>query len=73
MNTSQLLDSPKMVKPIPCMQVSRKFAPSSGKQGKITDLGTLPEGGYESEANAVNSAGQVGGVGLNTIPFVQPH
>jgi probable HAF family extracellular repeat protein len=28
--------------------------------GAITDLGTLPEGGYQSEANAVNSSGQVG-------------
>ena len=36
--------------------------------GKLKDLGTLPEGGYESEANAVNSAGQVVGSALNTIP-----
>jgi len=38
------------------------------QQGQITDLGTLPEGGYQSEANAVNSAGQVVGSALNTIP-----
>ena len=38
------------------------------QHGKITDLGTLPEGGYQSEANAVNSAGQVVGAALNTIP-----
>jgi len=38
------------------------------QHGEITDLGTLPEGGYESEANAVNSAGQVVGAALNTIP-----
>jgi probable HAF family extracellular repeat protein len=38
------------------------------EQGKITDLGTLPEGGYQSQANAVNSSGQVVGSGLNTIP-----
>ena len=38
------------------------------QQGKIMDLGTLPEGGYQSEANAVNSAGQVVGSALNTIP-----
>ena len=38
------------------------------EHGKITDLGTLPEGGYESEANAVNSAGQVVGAALNTVP-----
>ncbi len=38
------------------------------KQGKITDLGTLPEGGYESVANAVNSRGQVVGFASNTIP-----
>ena len=38
------------------------------QQGAITDLGTLPEGGYQSEANAVNSSGQVVGAALNTIP-----
>ncbi len=37
------------------------------KDGHIIDLGTL-EGGYESEARAVNSKGQVVGVSLNTIP-----
>ena len=37
------------------------------QHGKITDLGTLG-GGYESEANAVNSAGQVVGAALNTVP-----
>jgi probable HAF family extracellular repeat protein len=35
-------------------------------QGTILDLGTLPEGGYQSEANALNSAGQVVGTALNT-------
>jgi hypothetical protein len=38
------------------------------QQGTILDLGTLPEGGYQSEANAVNSSGQVVGSALNTIP-----
>jgi probable HAF family extracellular repeat protein len=38
------------------------------QQGKIINLGTLPEGGYQSEANSVNSAGQVVGAALNTIP-----
>ncbi len=38
------------------------------QQGQIMDLGTLPEGGYQSEANAVNSAGQVVGSALNTVP-----
>lgn len=38
------------------------------QQGQILDLGTLPEGGYQSEANAVNNAGQVVGAALNTIP-----
>jgi probable HAF family extracellular repeat protein len=37
------------------------------QHGKITDLGTLPEGGYQSEANAVNSSGQVVGAALNTV------
>jgi probable HAF family extracellular repeat protein len=37
------------------------------KNGHITDLGTLPEGGYESIANAVNSRGQVIGAALNAI------
>ncbi len=38
------------------------------QQGEITDLGILPEGGYESEASAVNTSGQVVGAALNTIP-----
>jgi probable HAF family extracellular repeat protein len=38
------------------------------RDGKIMDLGTLPEGGYESEAESVNSRGQVVGVATNTVP-----
>ena len=38
------------------------------QNGGITDLGTLPSGGYESEANAVNSRGQVVGAALNAVP-----
>ena len=38
------------------------------KDGKLFDLGTLPEGGYEAEANSVNSRGQVVGTAFNTIP-----
>jgi len=38
------------------------------QNGVIADLGTLPEGGYESAANAVNSHGQVVGYATNTIP-----
>ncbi len=38
------------------------------RNGHITDLGTLPEGGYESFANAVNGTGQVIGGALNTVP-----
>ena len=38
------------------------------RNGKIIDLGTLPEGGYESEAESVNSRGQVVGVATNTVP-----
>jgi probable HAF family extracellular repeat protein len=40
------------------------------QQGTITDLGTLPEGGYQSEASAVNSSGQVVGSALNTTPDI---
>jgi probable HAF family extracellular repeat protein len=38
------------------------------RNGRISNLGTLPEGGHESFANAVNSRGQVIGAGLNDIP-----
>jgi probable HAF family extracellular repeat protein len=38
------------------------------RDGKIIDLGTLPGGGYESEAESVNSRGQVVGGALNTVP-----
>jgi len=38
------------------------------KHGNISDLGTLPAGGYESIANAVNSSGLVVGVATNTTP-----
>jgi len=38
------------------------------KNGVINDLGTLPEGGYESYSSAINSRGQVVGVAENTIP-----
>jgi probable HAF family extracellular repeat protein len=38
------------------------------RNGGITDLGTLPEGGFESIASAVNSRGQVAGLAINTIP-----
>jgi probable HAF family extracellular repeat protein len=38
------------------------------QHGGMTDLGTLPEGGYFSFANAVNNRGEVVGWGQNTIP-----
>ena len=38
------------------------------QNGNITDLGTLPGGGYESGAQAVNSRGMVVGWALNTTP-----
>ncbi len=38
------------------------------KEGKVINLGTLPEGGYESFANAVNDRDQVVGLVLNTVP-----
>lgn len=37
------------------------------RNSKIIDLGTLPEGGYESGAESVNSRGQVVGWALNTV------
>jgi probable HAF family extracellular repeat protein len=37
------------------------------KNGNIINLGTLPEGGFESGAQAVNSRGQVVGWALNTV------
>jgi probable HAF family extracellular repeat protein len=42
------------------------------EQGKINDLGTLPEGGYQSYANAVNSSGQVVGAAMNTTSDMNP-
>jgi probable HAF family extracellular repeat protein len=38
------------------------------RDGQIIDLGTLPEGGYESLASAVNNRGQVAGLATNTVP-----
>jgi probable HAF family extracellular repeat protein len=38
------------------------------KNGKIISLGTLPEGGFESGAQGVNSRGQVVGWADNTVP-----
>jgi probable HAF family extracellular repeat protein len=38
------------------------------RNGQIIDLGTLPEGGFESVANAVDNRGQVVGFALNTVP-----
>jgi len=37
------------------------------RNGNIIDLGTLPEGSYESGAQAVNNRGQVVGWALNTV------
>jgi probable HAF family extracellular repeat protein len=38
------------------------------RDGQMVDLGTLPTGGYESFANAVNNQGQVAGWGTNNVP-----
>lgn len=38
------------------------------QHGEITDLGTLPEGGYESFATTVNHRGEIAGQAYNTIP-----
>ena len=40
------------------------------QQGEITDLGTLPEGGYFSVAQAVNSRAEIAGLAYNTVPDV---
>jgi probable HAF family extracellular repeat protein len=38
------------------------------RNGAIRDLGTLPEGGFESIAAAINDRGQTVGLAINTIP-----
>jgi probable HAF family extracellular repeat protein len=38
------------------------------QHGEMTDLGTLPEGGYQSWAYAVNNRGEIAGQAYNTIP-----
>jgi probable HAF family extracellular repeat protein len=38
------------------------------RRDQIVDLGTLPEGGFQSIANAVNNRGQVVGLAVNTTP-----
>jgi probable HAF family extracellular repeat protein len=38
------------------------------RNGKIIDLGTLPQGGFESLAGAVNNRGQVVGAAITTVP-----
>jgi hypothetical protein len=38
------------------------------RHGHIIDLGTLPQGGYESYAQSVNSKSQVVGAAINTVP-----
>ncbi len=44
-------------------------APATHHHYKLVDLGTLPEGGYESGAQAVNSRGQAVGCATNTVPL----
>jgi probable HAF family extracellular repeat protein len=38
------------------------------RDGKITNLGTLPGGGYQSAAVSVNSRGEVAGIATNLVP-----
>jgi probable HAF family extracellular repeat protein len=38
--------------------------------GAMTDLGNLPEGGYDTWATAVNSRGEIAGQAYNTIPDI---
>ena len=45
-----------------------EFSAVTWRDGKITDLGNLPGGGYESSAVSVNSRGEVAGVATNLVP-----
>jgi len=38
--------------------------------GAMTDLGNLPEGGYDTWATAVNNSGEIAGQAYNTIPDI---
>ena len=40
------------------------------EHGAMTDLGNLPEGGYDTWATAVNSRGEIAGQAYNTIPDI---
>jgi len=42
------------------------------KNGRLTDMGTLPEGGYISFPTAVNNRGEVVGNAQNTVPDPTP-
>lgn len=45
-----------------------EFSAVMWRDGKVTNLGTLPGGGYESSAVSVNSRGEVAGVATNLVP-----
>jgi len=45
-----------------------QISPVIWRGGKITNLGTLPGGGYQGAAVSVNNRGQVAGVASNLVP-----
>ena len=45
-----------------------EISPVMWRDGKITNLGTLPGGGYQGAAVSVNNRGQVAGVASNLVP-----
>jgi probable HAF family extracellular repeat protein len=45
-----------------------EISPVMWRGGKITNLGTLPGGGYQGAAVSVNSRGEVAGIASNLVP-----
>ena len=45
-----------------------EISPVMWRDGVITDLGTLPGGGYQGAAVSVNSRGEVAGIASNLVP-----
>jgi probable HAF family extracellular repeat protein len=47
-----------------------EISPVMWRDGKITNLGTLPGGGYQGAAVSVNNRGEVAGIASNLVPDV---